>query len=296
MTPMKANHEMDGPNLETPAKPALAFHPIDKNSIVGLAEQIQAQLLGMVHSGQLAMGDPLPSEVELGQLFGVNRTVGRKALLQIEALGYAVRMKGHGTFVTQPKIARLINGITGFSAEMQALGIVPGARVLAAERREATAEVALRLGIFRGTPVFRLRRLRLANNSPVAIEESFLNLARFPGIQKMDFNDQSLYAVLADHYGVKFSRTDSMIESIAAGRREARLLNLAPRACLLVMTRTVYGADGRPVEMACTQYRGDRVRAVLGQPPATTIDEAVARAPHEDEPETPRWAQRPRKM
>ena len=293
MNAIDATHAPNEENDEAPVQVALPFHPIDKTSIVGLAEQIQAQLLALIHSGQLAVGVALPGEVELGQIFGVNRTVSRKAMLQIEALGYAVRMKGHGTFVTQPKIAICMNGVTGLTAEMQLLGLQAGARLLTAERREAKADVALRLGIFRGTPVFHLRRLRTVNGRPLAIEESFLELGRFAGIQKLDFNNRSLYAVLDEIYGVKMARCEAALESVSAGRREARLLEIAPRACLLQVTRTVYAAHGHPVEMSSTLYRGDRVRAVLGQMPAATIDEAMARAPREAEPATPRWAQRP---
>lgn len=293
MNPIDDLHAQNEENGEPPVQAALPFHPIDKTSIVGLAEQIQAQLLALIHSGQLAVGVALPGEVELGQSFGVNRTVSRKALLQIEALGYAVRMKGHGTFVTQPKIAVNLNGVTGLSAELQQLGLLAGARVLAAERREARADVALRLGVFRGTPVFRLRRLRTAGGRPIAIEESFVELARFAGIQKLDFGNRSLYATLGEQYGVKMARCEAALESVGAGRREARLLETAPRSSLLQITRTVYAADGHPVEMSSALYRGDRVRAVLGQMPAATIDEAMARAPRPAEPATPQWAQRP---
>jgi GntR family transcriptional regulator len=274
-----------GSNLQGEAVPAVGsrkplspFHAIDKTSIVGLAEQIQAQILGLIHSGRLAVGDLLPGEQELGQIFGVNRTVGRKALVQIEGIGYAVRQKGRGTFVTFPKVIKEISGVSGFSAEMRALGMQPGARVLAAERREASTEVAARLAIFRGTPVFHLQRLRLADQRPVAIEESYLELARFPGILKIDFNNASLYDVLSDDYGVQLTRADDVVEAEGAGRREARLLDISPRTSLLVVTRTVWAADGRPVEMARSHYRGDRFRAVLGPlPPATlpppTVDE-----------------------
>jgi len=252
---------------------SLPIHPIDKTGIVGHAEQIQAQILSLIHRQHLSIGEPLPGEIELGRVFGVNRTVARKALVQLERIGYAVRFKGRGTFVAQPKIVKEIGGSIGFTSSMEAIGVRAGAVVLTAERRQASSEVANRLGVFRGTAVFHLRRLRTADGRPVAIEDSYVELHRFPGIQKIDFNDNSLYKVLAEQYGVFPSRSDELVEAENAGRPEARLLEVGARASLLIATRTVWGKDGKPLEMVRSIYRGDRFQILLGSKPVAMVDE-----------------------
>jgi GntR family transcriptional regulator len=163
-----------------------------------------------------------------------------------------------------------ITHLSGFTAEMLALGMKPSSRVLKAETVEATDKIAEQLGIKAGAPVFRLSRLRLADGLPVAFEEVFLSLARFPGILEVDFAHQSLYQTLHESYGVRFGMADETLEARAAGRLEAQLLGIPLRSSLLVIVRTLRGVDGEPIEACCSCYRGDRYRAVL-RIPATIV-------------------------
>jgi GntR family transcriptional regulator len=249
----------------------LPFEPLDRSSYVPMYAQIQTQLRGMIHAGQLKPGDTLPSEEELSRVYGISRMTARQALQALKAQGLAARHKGLGTFVTQPKVEKDIAHLSGFSAEMQALGMEPSSRLLHAETAESSESEAASLCIKPGAPVFKLRRLRFADGSPLAIEESTLSLDRFPGIEKLDFVSSSLYTTLRERYGVRFALADEILEAQAAGRTEAQLLDLPLRSCLLVISRVLWDAAGSPVELARSWYRGDRYRAVL-RLPARTVE------------------------
>ncbi len=222
--------------------PKWEFAPLDKNSFTPIYFQIQTQLLHKIQSGQLRAGDPLPSEEELGRIFEVSRMTARHALQALKSQGFASRHKGQGTFVSQPRVEKDIAHLAGFTAEMNALGMRPTSRIL-----------------------------RLGDDIPVAIEEVWLSQQLFPGIDKLDFARHSLYQTLRDQYGIRVSRADEVLEARSASRREAELLQIAPRSSLLVMSRTLWSADGKPVESAHSLYRGDRYRAVL-QISATTVE------------------------
>jgi len=251
--------------------PKWEFAPLDKNSFTPIYFQIQTQLLHKIQSGQLRAGDPLPSEEELGRIFEVSRMTARHALQALKSQGFASRHKGQGTFVSQPRVEKDIAHLAGFTAEMNALGMRPTSRILQAETIPAEADVAARLGIPLSSPIFHLRRLRLGDDIPVAIEEVWLSQQLFPGIDKLDFARHSLYQTLRDQYGIRVSRADEVLEARSASRREAELLQIAPRSSLLVMSRTLWSADGKPVESAHSLYRGARYRAVL-QISATTVE------------------------
>jgi GntR family transcriptional regulator len=250
---------------------ALQLDPLDKSSFIPMYFQIQAQLLKMINSGKLRVGDPLPSEEDLSHVYGVSRMTSRQALLALKNQGFASRHKGRGTFVTQPKVEKDITHLCGFTAEMRAIGMKASSRVLAAETVPAGAEVAARLAVEVASPIFRLLRLRLANALPVAIEEICLSLTQYPGIQKLDFSRLSLYETLRERYGIRVSSADEILEARAATRQEAELLEMPPRSSLLIISRTLWSAEGKPIEIACSSYRGDRYRAVL-RIPATALE------------------------
>jgi len=260
----------------SPVKPGSAarkweFDPLDKSSFTPMYFQIQAQLLKMIQSGQLRPGDALPSEDELSRTCGVSRMTARHALQSLKNQGFASRHKGQGTFVSQPRVEKDITHLSGFTAEMRALGLQPGSRILSAEMVPAPAEVASRFRVEVGAPMFNLRRLRLADGLPVAVEEVWLSREQFPGVDKINFASSSLYQTLRERYGIRVSRADEILEARAASRHEAELLEIPRRSSVLVISRTLWDIDGKPVETAHSVYRGDRYRAVLAIP-ATAVE------------------------
>jgi GntR family transcriptional regulator len=247
------------------------FAPLDKSSFTPMYFQIQSQLLTMVQSGRLRPGDLLPSEEELSRIYGVSRMTSRQALQALKSLGLVSRQKGHGSFVSHPRVEKDIAHLVGFTAEMRALGMKASSRVLASETTSAKPEVAAKLAISVNASIYQLRRLRLSDGLPVAIEEICLPSGRFPGVDQLDFSRLSLYETLRDRYGIRLSRADEIIEARSATNREAQLLEIHPRASLLVISRTLWSTDGVPVETAHSVYRGDRYRAVL-RIPATELE------------------------
>jgi len=255
--------------VTTPAR--WEFEPLDKNSFTPMYFQIQTQLLAMIQSGRLRPGDPLPSEEELSRICGVSRMTSRQALQALKGRGFASRHKGHGSFVSQPRVEKDITHLCGFTAEMQALGMRASSRVLSAMKSTASPEIAAKLGIAPNAPTYELRRLRLSDGLPIAIEEICLPYDRFPGVDKLDFSRLSLYQTLRDRYGIRVSRADEVIEARSANNREAQLLEIKPRASLLAISRTLWSTDDLPVEAAHSVYRGDRYSAIL-RIPATTME------------------------
>jgi GntR family transcriptional regulator len=247
------------------------FEPIDKRSFTPMYFQIQSQLLKTIHSGQLRAGDSLPSEEELSRIYGVSRMTSRQALQALKSQGFVTRSKGKGTFVSQPRVDKNIMHLSGFTSEMRALGMRASSRVLAAGIVPAVAEVASRLQIEIDSPTFRLRRLRLAEDLPVAIEEIWLPMMRYPGIEKLDFSRLSLYRTLRERYEIQVGCANEILEARPASKCESELLQVQARSSLLVISRTLRSVDGSPLEAAHSIYRGDRYRAVI-QINATAIE------------------------
>jgi GntR family transcriptional regulator len=250
---------------------SLPFQPLDKTSFISLSAQMMAQLEGMIRSGRLQVGELMPSEELLAEVYGVSHPAVRHTMELMRNRGYVVRLKGRGTFVCRPRVTRKLGQVVSFTEEIEALGMEPSARVVSSGRRTAGSDAAQQLAIFRGTPVYHLDRVRLADGVPVAIESSCVELARFDGIEKLDFTQLSLYRVLREQYSVRFTRVDELVEAHAASRAEGRLLEVPPRTCLLRIRRTVWGADSRPVEASESLYLGDRYRVELNTSPAKAL-------------------------
>jgi GntR family transcriptional regulator len=248
-----------------------SVQPLDKKGFIPLYYQIQRALMEQIRSGQLAEGDPLASEEELSRYYQVSRMTARQALHGLKTKGYAFSEKGRGTFVTRPKLEKNILHLQGFTEDMRQRGMTASSTLL--EQAVIKPDPALmdKLKVSATDRVMVLRRLRLADGIPMALEESNIPLAQFPGLDRIDFAKNSLYQTLRERYGVRVGYADEIIEALPATREEAGLLTIPKRACVLSISRIIMTTQESPIEAACSRYRGDRYQASI-RVPMTTIE------------------------
>lgn len=246
-------------------------HVLDKNGFIPLYYQIQQALMEKIQSGELSEGDLLTSEEELARTYQVSRMTARQALHGLKARGYALSQKGRGTFVTKPKLEKNIMHLRGFTEDMKQRGMQPSSQLLEQSVVQAGEDLAESLKIESDSSVMKLRRLRLADGIPMALEESHIPLRQFPGLERINFAKQSLYYILRENYGVRVAWADETIEALHATREESDLLTIPRRSSVLSISRVIITTEQTPIEVACSRYRGDRYRALI-RVPTTTIE------------------------
>ena len=216
---------------------------------------VKLHLLDLIAT--LAPGSLVPTERLLAAELQTSRTTVRQALIELVGEGRLVRRHGSGTYVAEPKVQWSLQ-MTGFTEQAAANGFTASAKVLAAERVPARDEIAERLGLERGAACFRIERLRLADDTPMAVETAYLSAWRFPSLTRYVHDGVSLYRLLAERYGVTPVLGDETIETAPASPREATLLGIDTGAPMLVLGRNSFSQDGKPIEFVRSWYRGDR--------------------------------------
>ncbi len=209
----------------------------------------------------LPPGSPIPTERALAGEFTVSRTTVRQALADLTAEGRLHRVQGKGTFAAEPKLAQRLQ-LSSYTEDMRKQGLKPSSKLLEMDELPVEADLAKLLGIRVGAKILRLRRLRLADSQPMALETTHLPLGRFRGLRKHVSAGGSLYAVLREHYGVELERAEETIETALAGPHEAEMLGADVGMPMLLLSRHSFATDGKPVEFARAIYRGDRYKFV----------------------------------
>jgi GntR family transcriptional regulator len=198
-------------------------------------------------------GTPAPSERELVQLFGVARMTVRQALDALVGEGLLERVPGRGTFVANNRVDQ-VPRLTGFAEEMARRGMVPGSRTLLARAESAGPGVARALEIGLGDPVVHWQRLRLADGSPMCLEDAYLTAELVPGlIEKLP---ESLYAEL-ERRNLSPTWGEDSVDAGLAQEPEAKLLAVSPGHPVLRVARRAF-CDRTPVEVSRSTYRADR--------------------------------------
>ena len=74
---------------------------IDQRGELPPYRQIAGWLLARIEAGELAPGQPLPSETELMQTFGVARTTVRRAIAYLQEVDAVHTVGGRGSYVNE---------------------------------------------------------------------------------------------------------------------------------------------------------------------------------------------------
>lgn len=222
-----------------------------------LYDQIKDDLLSKIKDGTYPEGQTIPSELELAEIYGVSRPTIRQALQILVSDGYLEKRRRRGTVVTKPKVSQSFTmSISSFEDAIRLAGRLPKTKVLVFKRERANAEVEKRLELTRGQDVFKLVRLRYADDLPNVFVESYIPCALYPGLDSFDFNESSLYAAM-DACGNPVMTARRRLEVIKADGAAAALLDVEAGDPLLLFHTVARDASGTAVEYSVATYRGE---------------------------------------
>lgn len=222
-----------------------------------LFDQIKDDLLSKIKDGTYPEGQTIPSELELAEMYGVSRPTIRQALQILVSDGYLEKRRRRGTVVTKPKVSQSFTmSISSFEDAMRLAGRLPKTKVLVFKRERANAEVEKRLELTRGQDVFKLVRLRYADDLPNVFVESYIPCTLYPGLDSFDFNESSLYAAM-DACGNPVMTARRRLEVIKADGAAAALLDVEAGDPLLLFHTVARDANGTAVEYSVATYRGE---------------------------------------
>jgi GntR family transcriptional regulator len=199
----------------------------------------------------------LPSEGDLSRQYSLSRITVRQALKSLEAKGLVYSAQGRGSFPTVPRV-KGISGFHSFTSEVRRNGQEPGTRILEASEVGGLPDfITEKLSVAEGEngPQVHLRRLRLIDGVPIAVEDAWLPKALFPELLPADFNDGSLYALLADRWGLEPAWTDALIEPDRASVEVSKLLGIETDDPVLVAWRVTVTAEDKVFERVRSIYR-----------------------------------------
>jgi GntR family transcriptional regulator len=248
---------MSAAESTSPPEAAPAFSP--------LYQQIKRLLVKRLQAGEWQPGGAIPSEVELAARFKVSQGTVRKAIDEMAADNLVVRRQGKGTFVathaewaTQYRFLRLTPD-DGTPPALQR-------RLLECRSMRAPPDVKRLLGLSANETAVQVRRLLLADDAPVVLDDLWLPGTPFQGLtaERLQAWRGPLYSLFEVEFSVRMIRATEKLRAVAAPVEEAALLAVPAGAPLLSVERLSFTYGDRPMELrrglyhtAAHHYRND---------------------------------------
>ncbi|MFF8384374.1 GntR family transcriptional regulator [Streptomyces kanasensis] len=239
--------------------------------------RVASDLRKKIVNGSLPPHTRLPSQARIREEYGVSDTVALEARKVLMAEGLVEGRSGSGTYVRERPVPRRIarsgyrpagGAVNPFRQEQSAEG-ARGTWESGSEQEEATAEVAVRLGITPGDPVMRTRYVFRDAGEAMMLSTSWEPLAITGRTPVMLPEEGPLGGCgVVERMAAIDVVVDNVVEEVGArpGLAEELLtLGGVPGHVVIVVERTYY-ASGRPVETADVVVPADRYRVAYHLP------------------------------
>ena len=215
--------------------------------------QVRETIRRQVKAGKLIdESGRLMTEAELGKHFGVSRITIRNAIKPLVDEGMFERERGRGTFLRSNQPENWVGRLMGFSETIKDAGYQTGARILLqGMTNRHDAEVRRQL---HERAVWQLKRVRLADDTPIAIEHAFYPPDVGLELEKRDLTSIVMYRVFEAEIGFNIKEATQTISASLADATAAKLLGVKAGSPLLSIERLTVNMDGRPLELLRSVY------------------------------------------
>lgn len=202
--------------------------------------RIRDFILDGIKQRSFAPGAKIPPEVELARQFGVSRMTVNKAIRDLAEAGVLIRYAGDGTYVAERKAESPLLDVNNIAEEIARRGHAYRAELVFVREETASDEVALRLKLGMGEPVYHSLIVHFEDDTAIQIEDRYVSPQWAPGYLMNDFSRETPNAWLMRN--CPLTDVEHTVEAVLADAEEQRLLQVtAAEPCLRVLRRTWSG-------------------------------------------------------
>lgn len=216
---------------------------LNPQSPIPLYHQLADIILSKIRSGEYPPGSRIPSENILTVTYGIGRPTVRQATDLLVRKRLLIRKRGSGTFVrTKQKEVDLFS-LAGTISSFHKEGISITTHILQKTRLERIGNDSE--NPFSNKKAYFFSRLSRVEETPVLIEDIYLDPTLFSGIDRIDLSGRSLSQIVAKHY---YMRPTGGKQNFRAGYltgKRALNLDVSPDTPILTVKRFLHFAQAK---------------------------------------------------
>lgn len=234
-----------------------------KSSKTPIYAQIAEGLGALLDQSTFPAGFVLPAERWWCQHYGISRMTLRQAMGILERKGLIESHRGRGTFVASKRLQKEEQELRSFTEEIRQRGGTPHSLSISFELIPPPSSVREFFHLSNDEKVYEIKRLRLKDSIPLALETTLIPEKLVPQLERFDLARNSLYLILEETYNIKLETSKEEISAQIPSAPVRKLLQLPPKVAVLVINRRTFTEGGRAIEFSQSLYRGDLYSALV---------------------------------
>lgn len=231
--------------------------------------EIAESLRRKIESGEYGDGQVLPSEATLGKTHAASRVTIRKALEVLRSEGLVESRQGFGWMVAAEPVPQSLDTLVSIERELAESGRTSEREIVDFKFVDAPPTIAAVLGV----RVLEVTRVNLADGQPFGRVTVWCREDLGVDLSQAQVAKSSFLDLLP----VDLAKATQTIGAELMSDHDAELLNVPPSSAALVVRRTTFATDDRPVLMSEHRFPGHLTEFVaqLTQAQATDATEAA---------------------
>lgn len=226
---------------------------IDKFSKIPIYKQLTKAIENAIYLRELRHLDKLPTEKDLCDLFGLSRSVIRKAYEELTKKGLVISKQGYGTFVNRRY------HFTGTVKDIFSFGDQAKKEIAVVGSVDYRNQVYPILGLQQGEKSYDISYRLLIDGHPISLQRAYFPFKYFPGLEKKVHQTENFFSLISNEYNYQISGIYTDIIASESGNVEALLLNIAVKDRIYFATSRIVDHENRIIAVILHALPGDYV-------------------------------------
>lgn len=223
-----------------------------------LFKQLERDILGEKYQ----LGDFLPSEHQLMEIYQVSRDTVRKALVLLQEEGLIEKVRGQGSkIVKQEQLDFPVSNLTSYQELVAQHQLQSKTNVISLDKITVDKKLSKTTGFPEYRLVWRIVRQRVVDNIASVLDIDYLDKSLVPDLTR-EIGEHSIYSYLEEtlKLNIAYARKEITIDHVS--NQDHILLDIGRDQHVVSIKSQVYLADGRQFQYTESRHKLDKFRFV----------------------------------
>lgn len=219
---------------------------LQANAEAPLYQQLCDAIKEQINIGHYKVGDRIPSEDQLSEMYGISRITTRSGIEKLVDEKILIKRRGKGTYVAMPTYFESMSAGGSFTKSCLQMNSVPSTKIISITIQPRSSGISKKLGVDEGEDIICVSRLRLVDGVPAIYEIDYFR-KEFNFLLNENLDKKSLLETIRENTGISANQFEDIFDIKYATKEISNWLKCDISYPLLRVNQTVLADENKIV-------------------------------------------------